>query len=229
MTASAFADGGYADRFVLVVDDHELVGASIVVALAARGTAARQCRLTSTKGILDAADRLGRRGVVLLDLDLGFDAAGTRIDEIELIRGFSSRGWRVLVLSAVTDRRRVAAAIVAGSAGFVAKAAPLDELLDTVTAAADGRPVLRRAERATWVALHEQQRARDKHKHVRLRRLTAREREILELLAQGERAAVIAEEACVSLSTVRSQIRSILTKLEVNSQLEAAALLRDDS
>jgi DNA-binding NarL/FixJ family response regulator len=52
--------------------------------------------------------------------------------------------------------------------------------------------------------------------------------EILELLARGERAAVIAEAAAVSLSTVRSQIRSILTKLEVNSQLEAAALLRED-
>jgi two-component system nitrate/nitrite response regulator NarL len=228
MTASALADGRYADRFVLVVDDHELVGASIVLALTARGTAARQCRPTSTKGILDFAARLSRRGVMLLDLDLGFDAAGTRIDEIELIREFSTRGWRVLVLSAVTDRRRVAAAIAAGSVGFVAKAAPLDELLDTVTAAADGRPVLSRTERATWVTLHEQQKATDKHKQVKLRRLTARERKILELLAQGERATVIAEEACVSLSTVRSQIRSILTKLEVNSQLEAAALLRDD-
>ena len=130
MTASALADGRYADRFVLVVDDHELVGASIVLALTARGTAARQCRLTSTKGILDFAARLSRRGVVLLDLDLGFDAAGTRIDEIELVREFSTRGWRVLVLSAVTDRRRVAAAIAAGSVGFVAKAAPLDELLE---------------------------------------------------------------------------------------------------
>jgi DNA-binding NarL/FixJ family response regulator len=63
---------------------------------------------------------------------------------------------------------------------------------------------------------------------ARLRRLTAREQEILHLLAHGERAAVIAEEASVSLSTVRSQIRSILTKLEVNSQLEAVALLRGE-
>lgn len=62
----------------------------------------------------------------------------------------------------------------------------------------------------------------------RLDRLTRREREILEPLARGERAAAIAQEAVVSLTTVRSHIRSILTKLEVNSHLEAAAMLRDD-
>lgn len=228
MTANALSGASDAERPVLVVDDHELVGASIVMALAARGTRARHCRLTNTQGILESAKRFGRPGVVLMDLDLGYGTAGTRIDEIELIRGFCAGGWRVVVLSAVTDRRRVAAAFAAGSEGFVAKAAPLESLLDTVSAAAAGRTVMSEAERASWVALHEKAAVASRHNEARLRRLTTREREILGLLAAGERAAVIADEACVALSTVRSQVRSILTKLEVNSQLEAAALLRDE-
>jgi two-component system, NarL family, nitrate/nitrite response regulator NarL len=50
---------------------------------------------------------------------------------------------------------------------------------------------------------------------------------VLEMLAQGHRAVAIAEEFVVSLTTVRSQIQSILSKLDVNSQLEAVALIRE--
>jgi DNA-binding NarL/FixJ family response regulator len=52
----------------------------------------------------------------------------------------------------------------------------------------------------------------------------AREREVLALLAQDYRAGATAEHLVVSLTTVRTQIRAILVKLEVNSQLEAVAL-----
>jgi DNA-binding NarL/FixJ family response regulator len=47
-------------------------------------------------------------------------------------------------------------------------------------------------------------------------------------MAQGRRATAIAEHFVVSLTTVRTQIRAILVKLEVNSQLEAVALAADD-
>ena len=63
----------------------------------------------------------------------------------------------------------------------------------------------------------------------RLSRLSAREREVLELLAEGMRAAAIAEHFVVSMPTVRTQIRSILAKLDVSSQLEAVALFRQQS
>ena len=217
-----------AHECVLVIDDHKLVGASLVVALAARGVQAHPCPITSTQGILESADRLGCRGVALLDLDLGYGMDGARIDEVALVRGLRARGWRVVAVSAATDPRRVAPAIAAGAMGFVAKAAGLDDLLDSVFTAAAGRPVLSPEERASWLALHDRMAGTRRRARARLSRLTAREREVLELLARGERAAVIAQEATVSLSTVRSQIRSILTKLEVNSQLEAVALLRDE-
>lgn len=213
---------------VLIVDDHELVGSSVVLALHAGGIDAHSCRVTSTQGILQEADRIGPHGVVLLDLDLGLGSTGVRVDEIALIRGFSARRWRVLVVSAATDRRRVAAAVAAGAVGYVAKWAPLEDLVDTVSVAAAGGAVMSTAERTSWLALHQRESSAAHEVQAKLRRLTSRERQILELLARGERAAAIAETAVVSLTTVRSQIRSILTKLEVNSQLEAAALFRDE-
>lgn len=66
----------------------------------------------------------------------------------------------------------------------------------------------------------------DRGARDRRRRLTPREREILERLARGERAVTIAAELVVSVATVRWHIQKILIKIEVNSQLEAAALLR---
>ncbi len=54
--------------------------------------------------------------------------------------------------------------------------------------------------------------------------LTGREREILQLLAAGQRAPTIAAHSVVSAATVRAQIRAVLTKLGVHSQLEAVAL-----
>ena len=56
--------------------------------------------------------------------------------------------------------------------------------------------------------------------------LTRREREVLELLADGHRAGAIADELGLSVLTVRNHIQAILRKLGCHSQLEAAALAR---
>jgi len=57
--------------------------------------------------------------------------------------------------------------------------------------------------------------------------LSARERAVLERLARGRRAQSIADEFVVSVTTVRTQIRSILGKLDVGSQLEAVSLFHE--
>jgi DNA-binding NarL/FixJ family response regulator len=210
---------------VLVVDDHELVGESLVLALAQRGMCGYRCPITSTADILDATDGV-EPGLVLLDLDLGVGASGAVIDEIELIVGLRARGWSALVVSAVKDERRVAAAVAAGAIGYVSKSEPLEHLLDVVSAAAAGHQVLSRSVRDRLLDIDRRGRLDQRRDRDRLRRLTSRERQVLECLAQGERAATVASHFLVSLGTVRSQIRSILTKLDVNSQLEAVALLR---
>jgi DNA-binding CsgD family transcriptional regulator len=63
-------------------------------------------------------------------------------------------------------------------------------------------------------------------RQLRWTRLTPRELQIVDRIAAGKRPASIAEEFVVSVATVRTQIKSILGKLELNSQLEVAALAR---
>ena len=212
-------------RTVLIVDDHQLVGASLVLALASRGLTGHVCDVTSVSGVLRVADGL-TPGLVLLDLELGAGAAGEPIDELELVAGLRARHWRVLIVSGATNERRVAAAIAEGAVGYVTKVAPLPELLDAVCTAADGGPILTPGARVRWIDIDSKSRAEQRVDRAKLRRLTPKEREVLECLARGERAAAIAERHRVSMTTVRAQIRSIHMKLEVNSQLEAVALVR---
>jgi DNA-binding NarL/FixJ family response regulator len=119
----------------------------------------------------------------------------------------------------------VAAAIASGAIGLVPKSASFDRLMHSVVAATDDKPVMSEAEHRHWLALHLHYRAEETELSRRLSQLTGREREVLELLADGHRAAAIAERSVVSVATVRAQIRAILAKLEANSQLEAVALL----
>ena len=71
----------------------------------------------------------------------------------------------------------------------------------------------RAAEAKRWLPFHE---------------LSARERDIFSLVYEGLSADQIAEEACVSVSTVRTHVRNILSKLNVHSQLAAVAMARSN-
>jgi DNA-binding NarL/FixJ family response regulator len=221
----ADASPGPGDPFpVVVIDDHELFSTALTMALRGEGLH------TSTVGVGEV-DRLLARGpvdagLVVLDLDLGRDAEGTYRHGADLVVHLRERNWAVLVVSGSVDEPGVAAAIAGGAIGSVPKSSSFEVLLRTIVTAARGEPVMTEVEHREWVDLHRHYLARERELSRRLARLSRREREVLELLAEGRRAAAIAERLVVSMPTVRTQIRSILTKLEVSSQLEAVALLR---
>jgi DNA-binding NarL/FixJ family response regulator len=216
-----------ADVSVLVLDNHELFSTVLMMALRARGLNAHRADLTRIEAVLLQAEQLPA-GLVLLDLNLGRDGQGRQVNGVHLVRALRARRWTVLVVSDHGDEDRVAAAIAAGAAGVVAKSASLRNLLLMVLAASAGQPVMTESERHAWLTRDRGYRARQHERARRFERLSAREREVLELMAQGRRATAIAEHFVVSLTTVRTQIRAILVKLEVNSQLEAVALAADD-
>jgi DNA-binding NarL/FixJ family response regulator len=95
-----------------------------------------------------------------------------------------------------------------------------------VRAAQDGRPVMAAEKRDQLIATARRLTAERGALTTKLDRLSHREREVLAMLAQGRRAQAVAEHFVVSLATVRTQIRAVLAKLEVSSQLEAVALYR---
>jgi DNA-binding NarL/FixJ family response regulator len=206
---------------VIVIDDHELFATSLVMALRGHGFEARQVPVARLPEYLASPP-----GLVVLDLNLGRDSAGRWCSGVDLVRTLRGQGWKVLVVSGSVDTPGVAAAISEGAIGSVPKSSSFQTLLDTVVAAAAGEPVMSEADRARWLARHRGYQAQERELARRLGRLSGREREVLELLAEGHRAAEIADRFTVSLTTVRTQIRSVLSKLEVGSQLEAVALIR---
>lgn len=210
---------------ILVIDDHELFSTSLTMALRSERFDARTLTVADVQDFLDEDERAAT-GLVVLDVDLGRDAEGRWVNGADLVEGLRARGWKVLVVSGSADRPGVAAAIAAGAIGSVPKSRSFDVLLGTVIAAASGEPVMTELEHHSWLERHRRYLAQERELARRLSRLSLREREVLELLAEGQRAAAIAEHFVVSMPTVRMQIRSILIKLEVGSQLEAVALFR---
>lgn len=210
---------------VLVIDDHELFSTSLRIALRSEGFDAQTLSVTCLQDFF-ARTHPGLTGLVVLDLDLGQDADGGYVNGADLVEGLRARGWKVLVVSGSVDRPGVAASIAAGAIGSVPKSRTFDVLLRTVVTAASGEPVMTEAEHHRWLERHRQYLAQERELARRLGRLSPREREVLELLAAGMRAAAIAEHFVVSMPTIRTQIRSILAKLQVGSQLEAVALFR---
>lgn len=206
-------------RRVLVMDDHVLLGESLALALRASGLEVELPSLGSRPALQQlVADH--PPDLVLLDLELGGDIG----DGTTLVRPFVQSGARVLILSATRDRMKIASAIEQGAMGYVSKSAPFHELLEVTCRAADGGEVLSDVERQELLHGLRVFREREVAAHEPFEHLTEREAQVLRALADGHNVGGLAREWFVSESTVRTQVRGILSKLGVRSQLEAVAL-----
>jgi DNA-binding NarL/FixJ family response regulator len=213
---------------IVIVDDHELFATSLLYALREAGLEATTLPVSHVSDLLGPAT-VDNPGLLLLDLNLGareVTGGRTRLKGEELVAEFRQQGWRVLVITGSEDESQIAAAIAGGALGVVDKTDGLDHLLAAASTASTGQSLIADAERARWVVLHDRHRSAQRDRAERLSKLTPREREVLELIADGYRAAAIAHKLVVSISTVRAQIRSILVKTRSNSQMEAVALIR---
>lgn len=210
---------------VLVIDDHELFAASLVYVLSHRGFDAYRVPVTDLEGVGDAAGEHSP-GVALLDLDLGSSPDGQPLDGVELVIPLRAQGWAVLILTGTADLDRVAAAVAAGAASWVVKGADLEELVAATADLAEGRGGLSEPERRAMLERHRAAQRADGRTAQRLSTLTTKEREVLDQLTAGASAAEISQSGYVSIRTVRAHIRSILAKLEVNSQGAATAIAR---
>jgi two-component system, NarL family, nitrate/nitrite response regulator NarL len=161
--------------------------------------------------------------LVLLDArSLDVDAGSA------LIGGVCQMGVQVCVIDAADDGQRSNAWLTAGTAALIDKGEPFDELFRTITLLLRNRLLSQAAPRyhsaaATAAAPVDDRRP---ERLALFASLSDREKMVLAELIEGHCAEDIAKGAFVSISTVRSQIKSILQKLGVNSQLAAVALAR---
>ncbi len=206
---------------VLLVEDHVLLGDALAASLRAQGISADLVPLDSREGVIETVTTVAP-DLVLLDLELGAPVG----DGSTLVRPFVAAGAGVLVVSASECPHRIGTAVEAGALDVVSKSAPFDRLLQTVVAAAEGRHRMRESDRQRILHDLHDARERDRSARAPFASLTPREQRVLRALSDGLSVASMARDWYVAEATVRSQVRGVLMKLGVTSQLEAVALAR---
>jgi two-component system, NarL family, nitrate/nitrite response regulator NarL len=203
---------------VAIVEDHVLFAEALEVTLALEGYRVHRLPVQdhATSGQMLKALLRMRPDIALLDLDLGAAGDGTR-----LVRPLTESGISVVVITGSIDRARWGECLCDGARAVTSKSAPLDEILTTIRLVAARRRVHTPEERQSLIALHYAQQETVNTLRKRLDLLTAREGEVLAHLMDGRPVRDIAPVSFVSEATVRTQVKSILAKLELTSQLAA--------
>lgn len=210
------------DVRILLVDDHILFAETLELALVLEGYNVRRTPVPDTGGSvasLTSTILRWRPRIVLLDLDLGRFGDGVR-----LISPLARAGVNVVVVTASADRGRWGEAVRYGARKVLSKSRPLNEILATVRRISQGLPVMGLAERDELLDRWQSQGVEQQRLRARIDRLTRREREVLGELMEGHSVRDIAGTFVVSEATVRTQVKSVLAKLEVSSQLAAVGL-----
>jgi two-component system, NarL family, nitrate/nitrite response regulator NarL len=209
----------------VIVEDHALLAQAIVLALSSEDLdVVHICPSGEVGSVTDLLEPVLslRPAVVLLDLDLGEFGDG-----MELIAPLRRAGTQVIVVTASTDRARWGECLAHGAATVLPKSVGLEGIARTIHDVVQGRPVISATTRGEMVSCWHEQLKDRQATLVRLEGLTTREAQVLAALARGRRVREIALDACVSEATVRTQVKSVLAKLGVTSQIAAVAIARD--
>ena len=209
---------GAMTRRVLLVEEHVLVALGLELALCERNWAVEVASGPTALEVIAHAQRFAPQ-IVLVDLHIG----GSLGNGIDLVGPLAATGAKVVVLTSERRQMALAELVEAGAAGWINKGAMLDEVDATLTRVLEGGTVLGRADRAALLEKLRSQRAGTVVVNATFERLTQREALVLSALIDGQSAVEIARANFVSLATVRSQIRAVLLKLGVRSQLAAVA------
>lgn len=197
---------------VLITDDHPVVRAGLRALLDTEPELEVVGEATTPGEAVEEAART-HPDVVLMDLQLRAGTSG--VDATRALRALPSPP-RVLVLTNYDTDADILAAVEAGASGYLLKDAPPAELLAAVRAAAAGESAL-----APGIASRLLERLRSP-----AATLSAREIEVLELVAAGRSNREVARALVVSEPTVKSHLAHIFTKLGVASRTAAVAVAR---
>ena len=204
---------------VLIVDDHPVFRDGLRQCLQARKELRVLAAVGSGEEMWKALRTHGRPHIVLMDVEMPGEGG------IELTKAMTEKqpDVRVVMLTAFSDSERVFAALKAGAVGYLLKNVSPEEICRTVERAAAGEPML--SGEIAGRVLREFEREREEERdREQLDALTAREEEILKLLATGESNREIGRRLFISEQTVKNHVASIFRKLQVNDRTKAALL-----
>jgi DNA-binding NarL/FixJ family response regulator len=203
---------------ILIVEDHPMFreGLRATLDLYPDITVVDTCA-TAAAAVTAAARH--RPDIVVMDLQL---PDGSGVTAARLIREHNP-GCRVLVLTSHTDDDTVTAAVQAGALGFLTKDAAGEAIAEAVRMVSRGDGAFTGA---VVGSLARRLTAGDGTHSAVFPQLSAREREVLALLATGHSNAYIADHFVLSLKTIRNHVSNILTKLGAATRAEAVVMAR---
>ena len=198
---------------VLLVDDHRMMREGLRVLLAGAPDIEVVGEAADGRTALDLVRTL-RPDVVVMDVGM------PELNGVEATRRIraENEGVKVIALSTHTDKSYVHHMLEAGACGYVLKISAHDELLRAVRAASLGRTYL--SPEIAGVVVE-----RSTHEHAggevtAYSTLGAREREVLQLVAEGKTSSETAEEMHISIKTVETHRRNIVQKLGLHGTAE---------
>jgi DNA-binding NarL/FixJ family response regulator len=206
---------------VTVVDDHSLFAESLAIALHARDIDARVVVPDPSATFAQVGRTIVKTQpqLVLLDLDLGVAGDGMR-----LVSGLSGGGISVVIVTGSADRVHQGEALANGARAVIEKSAPFAEIVEAVERVRNRLPVMTRHDRDQLLGAYREAEESSRDLRRKFASMTRREAEVLGQLMAGHQVSEIARLRFVSESTVRTQVKSILAKLGVSSQLTAVGL-----
>jgi DNA-binding NarL/FixJ family response regulator len=212
------ADGDARPLSLLVVDDHEVVREGLVALLERRP----EFHVAAQAGTVAEAVAQAARfepDLVIMDVRL---PDGSGIEACREIRAARPE-TRVVMLTSYPDEEAVLSAILAGASGYLLKQIRGRDLVAALQAVGGGASLLDPA--VTEKVLERVRMAARGTATDELADLTAQERKILMLVAEGKTNKEIAAEVFLSDKTVKNYVSSILSKLDLQRRTQAAAFV----
>jgi len=203
---------------MLVVDDHEVVRQGLVSLLDRRSGFEVVAQAGSVAESIAQAARF-EPDLVIMDVRL---PDGSGIEACREIRAARPE-TRVVMLTSYPDEEAVLSAIIAGASGYLLKQIRGRELVSALEAVGRGESLLDPA--VTEKVLERVRRLASGGSNDELAELTAQERKILLLVADGKTNKEIASEVFLSDKTVKNYVSSILSKLNLQRRTQAAAFV----
>jgi two-component system, NarL family, response regulator LiaR len=196
---------------VLFVDDHEMVRIGVSSYLSAQPDIEVIGEAEDGTEAVEIALEL-RPDIILMDLVM------KRMDGIEATRKIIE-SWpeaKIIIVTSFLDDEKVYPALEAGATSYMLKTSKASEIANAVRATYHGQSVLEPEVTGKMMMKMRQGNVQLPHEQ-----LTAREIEILLLMAQGKTNQEIADELFIALKTVKTHVSNILSKLEVQDRTQA--------